>query len=485
MITWMQKHKKYLVITIWISTIAFVGAGFVGWGAYDFNNNRATSVAKVGHRTISIQEFQQTYSDLYNYYASKAESQFTKEQAEEMGLDTMALQKLIQDNLFLNYADDLGIKVSNKDIIHKLIQDKSFEVNGKFDRNKYENVLKSARITVKDYENSLKNKILLEKLFTALNLKPNKEDLEMLASSLFMQDKLSIEILNISKDQIKIDEKELKALWEKNKTKYLTKTTFVLKTKFIPQVNLDVNKSVLMGFYQENKGDYRDGSDKLLSFEDAAIDVKKDYDLKNTKKIALEDYLKIKKGELNATANMTISEDNDEFPINELDKAQVGDILKPFEYKNGYLITQVDKINRPVPMNYDQARSEVLKLYEEEKTKKILEDKSKQALENFKGTDIGFVSRDSKKNIDGLTKTEFLTFLMKLFESSNKSGYVVLNEKAVVYQILEQKLLNTNKIQEYKDLLTQNAYAIKNGQLEQSLLEALQKRYDIEQYYKR
>ena len=48
MITWMQKHKKYLVITIWISTIAFVGAGFVGWGAYDFNKSRATSVAKVG-----------------------------------------------------------------------------------------------------------------------------------------------------------------------------------------------------------------------------------------------------------------------------------------------------------------------------------------------------------------------------------------------------------------------------------------------------
>ena len=37
MITWMQKHRKYLVVTIWVSTIAFVGAGFVGWGAYDLN----------------------------------------------------------------------------------------------------------------------------------------------------------------------------------------------------------------------------------------------------------------------------------------------------------------------------------------------------------------------------------------------------------------------------------------------------------------
>ena len=58
MITWMQKHKKYLVVTIWVSTIAFVGAGFVGWGAYDMNTNRAKSVAKVGNRNISIGEFQ-------------------------------------------------------------------------------------------------------------------------------------------------------------------------------------------------------------------------------------------------------------------------------------------------------------------------------------------------------------------------------------------------------------------------------------------
>ena len=33
MITWMQRHKKWLVITIWISTSACVGAGCGGWGS--------------------------------------------------------------------------------------------------------------------------------------------------------------------------------------------------------------------------------------------------------------------------------------------------------------------------------------------------------------------------------------------------------------------------------------------------------------------
>ena len=38
MITWMQRHKKWLVFTIWTCTIAFVGAGFVGWGAYNYGS---------------------------------------------------------------------------------------------------------------------------------------------------------------------------------------------------------------------------------------------------------------------------------------------------------------------------------------------------------------------------------------------------------------------------------------------------------------
>ena len=52
MISWMQKHRKYLVITIWISTIAFVGAGFVGWGSFDYGS-MSGDVAKVGKVKVS------------------------------------------------------------------------------------------------------------------------------------------------------------------------------------------------------------------------------------------------------------------------------------------------------------------------------------------------------------------------------------------------------------------------------------------------
>ena len=61
----------------------------------------------------------------------------------------------------------------------------------------------------------------------------------------------------------------------------------------------------------------------------------------------------------------------------------------------------------------------------------------------------------------------------------------MLDGKAVVYTILEQELLNSDKLKEYNSLLVQNMDAIKNGQLQQDLLDTLQKRYDVELYYRR
>ena len=64
MISWMQKHNKYLVWTIWVATIAFIGAGFVGWGSYDFGA-KAGNVAKVGSIEIPQSKLNMVYSDIY------------------------------------------------------------------------------------------------------------------------------------------------------------------------------------------------------------------------------------------------------------------------------------------------------------------------------------------------------------------------------------------------------------------------------------
>lgn len=485
MITWMQKHKKYLVVTIWISTIAFVGAGFVGWGAYDFNSDRASAIAKVGDKKITVKDFQLAYGNLYSYYSQLSNGQLTQEQAKEMGLERVVINNLINETLLLNYANDLGLTTLDEDVKQELIKDENFQKDGIFDKEQYYLVLKNIGMNPKEYEISLKKQILLSKLDKIIELPANDKEIEMLASSLFIKDKVEISVLNASSDELNITEEELKETWEKSKNIYLTKINYKLGTIFVEAKPTDANESELTEFYNENKLDYKEEDGKIKTYEAALDEVKKDYSLKKTKREALETHLKVKKGELNSLVPMDVQEDDANFPVNELKDAKKGDTLKPFEYKNGFLVVKVEDIIMPKPMEFEQAKSQVRVSLEKTKTHALLEQKAKDKLANFTdGVDIGFVSRDDIKTEQGLSENEFGVFLSQLFDNNDKQGYVILENKAVIYKILEQKLLDNSKLDEYKKLLTDNVKQLKNGEIRQNLLEELRKKYSIEQYYK-
>ncbi|XPV54069.1 MAG: SurA N-terminal domain-containing protein [Halarcobacter ebronensis] len=136
----MQRHKKWLVITIWISTIAFVGAGFVGWGSYDYGS-KGGAVAVVGDREVTVEEYQREYSSLYDQYARMFGNQFNQEMADKLKLKDAAYKLIIQKNLILSFADELGLDVTNEEIAKQLVLIPAFLKDGKFDKDTYIKVL--------------------------------------------------------------------------------------------------------------------------------------------------------------------------------------------------------------------------------------------------------------------------------------------------------------------------------------------------------
>ncbi|CAD7287757.1 hypothetical protein LMG7974_00638 [Campylobacter majalis] len=486
MITWMQKNKKYLVVTIWISTIAFVGAGFVGWGAYDMNSNRANSVAKVGHRNISIQELNDKYSQLYNYYNNILGGQLTQEKASELGLDTAALQASIRDNLLLNFADDIGLIANDSDIIKYIISDENFHRDGVFNENVYKDTLRRARINPKDYEKSLQRQILLDKLHHALSIKANKDDIKMITSSFFMSDKVAFKIINADNAEIVINEDEVRKIWEENKNNYLTKRSYSLDTIYIPAMMQNADNAALMSYYDEHKDNYKDNEDKILSFEQAKEQVQKDYDLQESRTSALKAYTELKKGDLNATEILNFDEDNAPFSHDVIAEMKVGDVLKPLLYKDGYIIGVVKGIKAAHPMEYIDAREQVLEVYIKQERAKKLETKVKSKLVNFdvNNSDVVEISRASNNEVAGLDMFESATFIDGVFSSPNKNGYVLLGEKGVIYEIVEQNLL-TNVSANNQTLVSENADTLKNNEVMQDLIETLTKRYKVEEYIKR
>ena len=485
MISWMQKHRKYLVITIWISTIAFVGAGFVGWGMYDFNLDRASSIAKVGDEKITIKEFQNAYRNLYSYYNENVfKGKLTQEKAKELKLDKLTLNQLIREALLINYAHELGMDVSKKEVEKKLLSIKAFQKDGVFNKERYYQVLKQIRREPKEFEDGLKKEILLEKIKKLLSLKSADVEEEAFGSAIFMADKLEIASIPISDINVSLEENETKAFWEKNKNKYMIAPSYDVEAIKVSIDDIKVEEKEVKEYYQNEKFRYKDKEGKILPFEKAKDKVIKDLKFKKAKKIALKKYLLLKKGKIKADEKMTLTEGKDNFPFEKLKRAKKGDVLKPIKQKSGFLVIKLDIINLPKPMKYEDAKRFVKQDLLEYKKLSLLEEKAKKMLKNFKGIDIGFVTRDDYKKLEKakLGENEALELLNNIFSSNKRESYYIFKDKAILYRITDQKLVDEKKLKENKDLIIKNVESLKESSIENALISQLARRYEIIRY---
>jgi peptidyl-prolyl cis-trans isomerase D len=485
MITWMQRHKKYLVITIWISTIAFVGAGFVGWGAYDLNRDRAASVAKVGHRTISVQEFQSAYANHYAFYNNLMGGKLTQEQATQMGLEKIVMQTLINQALFLNYADDLGLLATPEDVMERLVKNPNFQTGGVFNKEVYYSILKANRMSPSDYEKGLEKEILSSKLNNALKLPATPKEIELFSSAFFMEDRLAVAAVTLEPNEVSASDEQIKTYWEAHKAQYLTKKSYTVDLLKMPASSSKVDSKALEEFYAQEKYNYKHADGKLMSFDEAKEQLTKDFQLKADKKAALEAYLAFKKGDMNATeTNKVVLEDDTTFPVDKLQTAAKDEVLKPLILDNAYVIIKVKEVKLPEPMSFDMAKKEASKQLLDELKSAALEKKAQAKLAAFNGADIGFVSRDTVKAIAGLSEAKSTEFLSHVFDNTSKKGYQILDGKAIVYEILEQKLLNSDKAKQYVSMISENVQQAKQTELNQNLIKKLIAIYPVEQYYK-
>ncbi|EAL9088183.1 peptidyl-prolyl cis-trans isomerase, partial [Campylobacter jejuni] len=257
--------------------------------------------------------------------------------------------------------------------------------------------------------------------------------------------------------------------------------------------NEKIDDKELEKFYNqdENKLKYKDFAGKVMDFQSAKNEVAKDYALMQLKNVANAKFLDLKNGKDNFQKDQNISESDVYYPIDLLNKAKNGDVLRPAPYNNGYIIVKLNKVDPIRNKTFEEAREEVLPMYLSEQARKNLEEKAKNSLVNFKGDDIGFVSRDSsresvKVSDKILNDSEFAYFLMNVFNTDQNSSYVVINDnKAILYKINKQKLdMNSDKFEQYKTMLEQNLQNLKANELKQELVDELKKIYPIKIYYK-
>lgn len=479
MITWMQRHKKWLVITIWISTIAFVGAGFVGWGSYDYGSKGGV-VAEVGNKEVTVEEYQQEYSNIYNEYSKMFGPMFSKELAEQLKLKDVAFKRVLEKNLIMAYGDSLGFTVTNEEVAKELLKYEVFQKDGKFDKNLYIQVLNQNKMTPKDFEESLKNSILLQKTQKLFALNSSEKEIENLSKLLFIQDDITIKILSLNDIQVQINQDELKSFHEANKNKYLSEISYDLEIKTIPLIPSNSTEDEIKAQYDKFKSDYRFEDGRIKTFEEAKQQVIADLDEKFTKKEALNIYLKLKKDEEKFDKIENFVESKLPFlaeNIEKINEVKNGEIIKPFFENKNYYIVKLTNKKPSVILGFEEAKDRVTLDFQKELKSKKLDEMANNNINGFIGDNINGVTRESISKIPALEQQEAANFLNQIFSATKKEGVIRLENKAVLYRINNSNMAAYDKT---KDELVKNAVMqVQESDLVNSLLKKLETIYPI------
>ncbi len=439
MIHWMQKHKRWLVITIWISTIAFVGAGFVGWGSYSYGKNSGSVIATVGDLEIDFQEMQKEYNMMYGQYQQMFGNNFNQEMAAKLNLEQQAYKNLIQKYLILNLAHKYGIIATNEDVAKELVKYQAFIKNGKFDKESYLKILQQNGTNPTDFESAMKNDIVFYKTISIFNSTLDQKELKTLTDIYFSEDEVSINIIDSNSIDKSFDEKELRAFWEVNKNNY--KTIMKYKVK-IEKISIENDEKV-------------------------------------AKNNALKKYLTLKNNKEDFTKEELLDDHSILFGNNlkDITALKVGAILKPFRIENEFIIVKMIEKISPVLLTFEQANAQVKSDFLRTIASKRMEKRKEELLKNFSGTNIGFIGKETKPQINGLTNADIDKLIQDIGVSTSTLNASALDNKIVVYKIESSRLTEVSK--EKTIGLSQSIEKMKNEEILMSLLSKLEKEYEV------
>ncbi|MCC7386393.1 MAG: SurA N-terminal domain-containing protein [Deltaproteobacteria bacterium] len=164
MLSALRTKKNHPLIGAFLVAIILVFIFFFGtrWSGCESSSVYA---AKVNGEIITDREFSQRYSSVFRSYQQQY-GQFDRKAAESMDLRRHVLDQMLTSRILAAEARKGGLAVDEEALRQAILEDKSFQVDGRFDRERYERILNQSGLSAGEYELSLRSQILAGALGT-------------------------------------------------------------------------------------------------------------------------------------------------------------------------------------------------------------------------------------------------------------------------------------------------------------------------------
>ena len=416
MFDFLRRSASSPVAKVFLAVIIIV---FVFWGVGVFTVGNRNLIAKVNGIPITLQD----YENYYNFELFKLKQtlgEVSQEELKKLNIKQRVLNDLIRLKLINQKAKELGIKVSPEEVNYAIAQIPSFQVNGRFDYQRFLAVLQDVGVSPRFFKFLMKSDLLLQKLKlyltspVILSKKEVEDYINFNKQNILITE--GVLPLKACEAKVVITEKKLKSYYLAHRDLYKSPEKVKLYYLFLPfKAKVKVTDKEVEKFYLSHIVQFK----QPLQFKIVVIQapysekgaLKKAESLR-TKLKSIKDFSKYGGKEVGWVGI-------DAFPPElkqVLEKAKPGMILGPIKGANGYLILGIKEVRGGKVLPLKKVKKEIYNYLVQkkirEKVKSLADDIYTQVIA------ANGLKNWAKKNKKKLKVTPWLTQqdLIKMFQ---------------------------------------------------------------------
>lgn len=453
---------------------------FALWGINNYlDGGGEKPVASVGDKDF----YQRDVNKAYEQYSQNLQGM----NIDEPTLKAQSLQKLIKDEVLLQYVHTEGLVVTDNEARDFIKSLPYFQVDGKFSEKQYKSLLGSQRISSTEFVNRIKNALTMEQFQHSVmdSSFATQFDVESFFKIQNQQRDVDYIIVPVSPLNEQPKSEEITAYYQQHQD--LFQTPEQVSVEYV-ELSLDelskkvmVTDDKLKAFYEEQKDQYTTPERRKISHILIAINDK------TTEKQALEKALKAKQDLASKDFSVVAAEVSDDkltakkggdlglFNLGSMEKAfedaasslKLGEVSNPVKSAFGYHLIKVTELVPSSVKSFEIAKPEVAKAYQKSQAENAFYEAGEKL------TEMSYEHPDSLQTVaDGLSlvvqKSSLFTkdkgegvatdekirnaaFSEEVLQGNNSAPIEQPSERLIVLRLLEHKTAAKKDIAEVKD----------------------------------
>ncbi|NOS73610.1 MAG: peptidylprolyl isomerase [Methyloglobulus sp.] len=484
----------------WIILIV-ICVPFALWGIQNYvDTGKEAAVASVGDKDF----YQRDVNKAYEQYAQNFQGMTVDEQL----LKKQALDKLIKDEVLLQYAHTEGLVAtdsSSRDFIKTLPY---FQTEGKFDEKRYKSLLASQKISSAEFVNKIKSALIMEQFQRSIIDSSFATPYAIESFFKVQNQQRDVDYITVGLEKVAAQpsEQEIAAYYQQHQDAY--KLPEQVSVEYVELSLEDIAKKVvvtddkLKAHYEEQKEQYSTPERRKISHILFAVNAKTDDKAALGKALKAEQDLKTK--DFSALAaevsddKLTAKKGGDLglFIVGSMEKSfeeaasalKAGEVSKPVKSSFGYHLIKVTELMPGEVKAFDSVKDEVTKAYQKAQAENAFYEAGEKLTQmSYENPDnlqsvsealslavkkSGLFAKDKGDGVAAEQKIRDVAFSDEVLQGNNSTPVELGSDRLVVLRLLEHKPAAVRELNSVKqDVIV----ALANDKAKQQVIEKANK----------